>query len=257
MSTRVLNYFVFFALCTVIAGCASTENINKEKADLRMQNGVAHIQNDNLPLALKELLIAEELDPENPLIHNNLGLVYFLRQKFELSIKHFSKAVQLKNNFTEAKNNLARVYIEVKQYSKAEQLLNEVVSDLTYGNLAGAYMNYGLMRFAQNRFADAKTLFRKVLEWNREDCYGQVYYGRSFLELGQTKDAADQLDKATPFCLVDKIDEAHYYSAIAHYRSGNKDKALARFNETIKLFPQGTNLKNAEKMILMIKRGVQ
>lgn len=257
MQPAVRKFFSYFVLCVVFVGCASKESMNAEKADLRMQNGVAFIQNDNLPMALKELLIAEELDPNNPLIHNNLGLVYFLRQKLDLSIKHYSKAVELKNNFTEAKNNLARVYIEVKQYNKAEKLLNEVVADLTYGNLAGAYMNYGLMRFAQNRFLDAKTLFRKVLEWNREDCYGQVYYGRSFLELGETKEASEQLDKAAPFCVMDKIDDAHYFSAIAYYRLGNKDKALARFNEAIKLFPQGANRKNAEKMMIIIKRGVQ
>ncbi len=246
-------HFIFWGLFA----CSTAPSKEKERAALKMQLGLSHIENNNLPLGLKELLSAEELDPTHPLIQSNLGLVYFLRKKPELSIKHYLKAIDLLPNFTEAKNSLARVYIEIKQYNKAEALLNNIVEDLTYTNMPSAYMNYGLMRFNQKRFADAKILFRKVLESNREYCFAQVYLGRSHLELGENQDAAIQLDKAAPLCLPAKIDEAHYFSGIAHYRLGQKNKSLLRFQDVIQLFPDGLNFKSAQQMIEIIRKGIQ
>lgn len=243
-------------MVTFIFSCQTSSLANnKERASLRMQLGVAHLEKDNLPLALKELLVAEELDAENPLIHSNLGLVYFLRKKFDLSVKHYIKAIELQPNFTEAKNNLARVYIEIKQYIKAESLLKIVLEDLTYTNQPSAYMNYGLIRFNQKNFSDAKSYFRKVIESDREYCYAHVYLGRSYLELGQNQDAADQLERATALCLPIKMDEAHYFSAIAHYRLGQKGKALIRFQEVTRLFPDGADVNSAKQMIQLIQRG--
>lgn len=240
-----------------IFSCTSSQKVDVNRASLKMQLGVSYLENGNLPLALKELLIAEELDPKNALIQNNLGLVYFLRKKMDLSLMHYTKATELNPEFTEAKNNLARVYIEVKQFDKAEKLLNQVIEDLTYANQATAYMNFGLMRFNQKRFAEAKVLFRKVLETDREYCFAQVYFGRSFLELGENEDAIYQFEKAAPLCLPQKVDEAHYFSGIAHYRLGLKEKSLLRFQETVKLFPQGPNVQSAKQMIQIIEKGTK
>lgn len=250
---KMLSKLLFLSL--VFLSCSSEPSRDKERASLKMQLGVSHLENNNLPMALKELLAAEELDSKNALIQSNLGLVYFLRKKMDLSISHYSNSIQLNPQLTEAKNNLARVYIEIKQYIKAEGLLNTVLEDLTYTNMPSAYMNYGLMRFNQKRFSDAKILFRKVLETNREYCFAQVYLGRSYLELGENQDAVSQLEKATPLCLPAKIDEAHYFSGIAHYRLGEKNKSLIRFQEVVQLFPEGANLQSAKKMIEIIQKG--
>ncbi len=253
----MLKIFYCLLIIFIFSACTTSPSKDKERASLKTQLGISHLENNNLPLALKELLAAEELDSANPITQSNLGLVYFLRKKMDLSIKHYSNALRLYPEFTEAKNNLARVYIEVKQYIKAEALLSNVLEDLTYTNSPSAYMNYGLMRFQQKRFADAKVLFRKVLETNRENCFAQVYLGRSYLEMGENQDAVHQLEKATPICLPTKIDEAHYFSGIAHYRSGLKNKSLLRFQEVIKLFPDGENFQSAKQMVDLIQKGLR
>jgi type IV pilus assembly protein PilF len=253
-----MKYLFGILIAISLCSCSSTsESSNAEKAVLKMKLAVSYIERNELPIALKELLEAEQLDPENPLIHNNLGFIYFLRNRFDLSVKHYTKAIVIKPEFTEAKNNLARVYIETKQHLQAEKLLNEVLEDLTYGNISAAYMNYGLMRFNQKKYSDAKNLFRKVIEKNREDCYAHVYYGRSFLELGENKTAAEQLDKAAVFCRPINVDEGHYYAAIAYYRLGRRDKSLSRFDEIVQAFDDSYNKRNAQKMIDMIRRDMK
>ncbi len=219
-----------------------------------MEIGVSHMERNNLPMALKELLGALELDPKNPYIQNNLGIVYYLREKYDLSVKYFTEAIALYPQFTEAKNNLARVFIEQKQYSKASRLLDEVLADLTYTNAHSAHFNYGLLYFSQNKFDQAKTYLAKILSDNREDCYTQVYYARSLLETNHAKLAAEQLDQATQFCVLERVDDAHFYSAIAYYRTGNKQKALARFKELVTLFPEGKHRVKSSEMIQLIQK---
>ena len=75
-------------------GCASQKVKDREtRAQLHMQMGTSHLQQGNYPLALKELLNAEELDPDNPHIQNNLALAYFVRNKLNKAEEHFRKAL--------------------------------------------------------------------------------------------------------------------------------------------------------------------
>lgn len=238
-------------------GCATADGVDsnrKKSAELKMEIGVSHLERNNLPMALKELLAAAELDPNNHLIQNNLGLVYFIREKNELAAKHFARAFAINPQFTEAKNNLARVYIETQQFNKAALLLDQVLADLTYTNTYSANFNYGLLFFNQRDFNQAKPYFFKVLNENSNDCYAQVYYSRTLIETGKIQLAADQLDKAARLCVYSQNDEAHFYAAIAQYRLGHKAKAVEKFQELKKLFPDGRNFTKASQMIDLIQK---
>lgn len=258
MAQKTAPWLLGFFYLIFVFGCATPHaaQSNKQKAaELKMEIGVSHLERNNLPLALKELLNALELDPKNPYINNNLGIVYFLREKYELSVKYFTEAIRLNPAFTEAKNNLARVHIEQKLYSKAGPLLDEVLSDLTYTNADSANFNYGLFYFNQKQYTEAKPYFSKVLANNREDCLTQVYYGRTLLETAFVKQAIEQFSKAARFCQSEGVDDALFYSAIAYYRAGNKQKSLSQFADQVKAFPEGKHRLKALQMIQLIRKG--
>lgn len=227
----------------------------QETAELHMQIGVSFLQKEDYPSALKELLIAEDLSPNNPAVQSNLGLVYFLRDRFDLSEKHYLKSIALKNNYTEAKNSLARMYIENNQLSKAEPLLKDALKDLTFSDYPLIYTNYGVLEFKRKNYAASKTYLKKSLEVDRESCQSHLYLGRNYLELNETFLATEELEKSITFCQSQGNDEPHYYAALAYYRNNQRDRAMVRFEEMIKLFPTSPNNEKAKKMLELIKKG--
>ncbi len=245
-----------FYACLTLTSCVSNSE-KKDKAELFMHRGISLIEAGNLPGALKDLLSAQDLDPKNPIIQNNLGLVYFMREKLDISIQHFTKAIELNNSYTEARNNLSRVLIEKKKFKEAQSQLQIVMNDLTYGNQEGANINQGLLYFNKGEFLKSQEAFLKTLQFNPENCLAQSFFGRAYLELNNTAKAAEALDRAVSLCQRELFDEPHFYSAIAHFRIGEKEKAKTRFNEIIKFYPKGKYKEKARAMLDLIEKGTE
>ncbi len=248
---RVLLSSIF--MMVFVSSCASSQK-NKERAVLLLRSGTGYLTQGLYPAALRELLSAAELDPSNPIIQNNLGLAYFVREKFDLAEKHVSRAIQLDSKYTDARNNHGRVLIELGQYEEAKAQLQNVLADLTYPEPEKAWFNFGLLYFRQGQFDAAKDKFAEGIRTNRQHCLSQTYYGRSLLELKDFDRAATALDAAVGLCKNSQNDEPHYYSGISYYKLGRTDKAVARMEEVMRLYPKGHYAKKAESMLQIMLR---
>ena len=100
--------------CTVfgpLTGCATGE-AGKKQASYHYQMGLSYLGENNATGALVELTEAEKTDPDNPELLNYLGLAYYRKNKFELAEQKYLKALALKPNFPEARNNLGVDYLD-------------------------------------------------------------------------------------------------------------------------------------------------
>lgn len=245
----------FIALAITAQSCQSSAPTKREAATLRLEIVGALLRAGNFPTALKELLIAEQEDPTNPYVQAHLGYVYFLREKYDSSEKHYLQSLKLKPDYPEAKTDLARTYIEMGRFVKAETLLKQALEDLTFVKYHKAQAMLGVLEFKKKNYAASQEYLKKALEKDREDCPTNVFLGRSYTEGQELKLAIQQLEKSMAFCALAESDEAHYYSAIALYRDNQIDKAQLRFEEQLKLFPNGYYNEKAGKMIELIKKG--
>ena len=69
--------------------------------------------------AIKELKIAEELDPLSPMIHTYAGQLYFYARQYDVAMKEFDKALELDPNFVPAHGNRADVYLVKSMFDEA------------------------------------------------------------------------------------------------------------------------------------------
>ncbi|MBL7672176.1 MAG: tetratricopeptide repeat protein [Bdellovibrionaceae bacterium] len=241
----LIGVFLFVGL---FCGC-QTDPKNKEKAALHLKLGVSFYESGSYPEALSSLLSANELDPENPTIQNNLGLVYFMRERYDLAEKHIRRALDILPSYTDARNNLVRVYIEAKSYKKAQIEMNLVFADLTYGGLERAYANQGLLDFNQQKYPAAEKAFLKAIEYKRDSCFSNNYLGRAIFEQGDYERAARALDRAVSFCQKSMIDEPHYYSALAYFRAKDQARARTRFEEIVRIYINGKYQDKSRQML--------
>ncbi len=238
----------------LLTGCAFFPSEDRELAKMHLQVGTSQLQSGNYPQALSELLAAEALDDEDPVIQNNLGLAYFLRERVDLAEIHVRKALDLKKNYSDARNNLSRILIERGQYPEAIKEAQEVTQDLTFPSPEKPLINLGTAYFKLGNYDESKKKFLKALEFRRDHCLANSYYGRSLFELKDYKRASEALDRAVGFCQRSQFDEPHYYSALAYFELGQREKAEARFEEMIKLYPQGKFIDKAKNMLETIRR---
>jgi len=246
-----LHFYLFMVV--FITSCSSTLE-NRERSRLLLERGVSFYQNGNYPLALRDLLQAEEYDATNPIVQNNLGLIYFEREKYDLAEIHLRKAIKLLPTYTDAKNNLGRILIELKRYVEADKILSEVVHDLTYNNQEKGFFNLGLSKFNQGNYEEARQAFLKSLDLQRENCPSYSYLGRTYFEAKNYLGAAETLDKAIGFCQRLLFDEPHYFSALTYFRLGDKERAKARFEELIKLYPNGKYREKSKAMLDILRK---
>lgn len=244
---------VFLLLLIVLfTGCATFRG-SKDSAAPYVELAEKQLATGQNPQALSTLLKGESVDPDSPLVHNQLGIVYFEFKKFEKSAEHFKRAIRLDDTFSEARNNYSRSLIELKKYSEARQQLEIVINDLTYLKQPLAYSNYGLSYFREGQYKKAIPWLQKSIALNKNNCLTFSTYGRALYELKDYRGALPIFDVAIPLCKKSNYPEAHYYAALTYFKSGDKTKGVALMNETLLLYPDEAYQEKAKSMLELMR----
>ncbi|MCB0407936.1 MAG: tetratricopeptide repeat protein [Bdellovibrionales bacterium] len=236
--------------------CASTSVPERKKRSiLHTKIGTSLLTKGQLPQALGELLQAIDLDPNNAVAHNNIALVYLLREKYILSEEHLQKAVTLDPKYTEARNNLGRVLIERKKYKEAIQQLKTAADDLTYATPEKVYDNLGLAYYRAKQLKEALNATEHALKVQRNRCSSLNLYGRIQYDLKKYKLASTTFDQAIENCEKKLYAEPHYFAGLSYMMIGQNSLAKSRFEEVIKLFPSSEYSPKARLALRELNKG--
>ncbi|USN47427.1 MAG: tetratricopeptide repeat protein [Pseudobdellovibrionaceae bacterium] len=129
-----------------------------------------YIKNKKSGLAEVILNRALESHPEDPALHNNLGVVYQMQGKFFEAIASFRKAVSFKTDHIAAGINLGSVYLAYGDFEKAVEALRpgylSLGSDLGRGKTPAVEVanNYAVAMFEKGDGAEATKIFQKIDE---------------------------------------------------------------------------------------------
>lgn len=185
---------LMFAVFAAVLACAPTSPERKKEATARMQMGMTHLEQRNLPQAMREITMAAELDPENPEIDLALGLAYQARGDLRKSEEHFRAAIRKKPGYPEAHNNLGIVLSRQGRGEEAIREFETAASDVLYPTPEGAYYNMGEEFRRQGNPKKAEEMYRRAITMN--DRYVDAYLRLAMLQgdRGQWEEAAKTLD---------------------------------------------------------------
>lgn len=143
------------------------------------------------------------------IIENNLGKLFYEFENIEQSFKHFEKAkeIRIKNkdaNLIETLINICENYIKLKESEPAKKVLEEIMSEVEYGN-DKALINYYLLKYKID-LLDGKNLeaentllmalnFAKNMEYFKEAGEIAISLGRYYIDIGADEKAARYLNE--------------------------------------------------------------
>jgi type IV pilus biogenesis/stability protein PilW len=246
---KILCRIVILLLSGFLFSCAgSLPNLpKKEKALAYQRLGNSLYIQGNARDALVQLLEAEKLDNRNPDLQHDLALVYQKLDQFDLSLRHFKRAIDLRPDFPDAYNNMGTLYSQKMDWDNAMKCFEKAVSNILYRTPHFAYHNMGLVYFHQNNYQKAIEFYQKAISLSPE-------YEPAYFDLAKAYELIEQNDNAfdTYKKIIDIVpDSLTSYLAMArlYYKTGQKDKAISNINFIIGTDPRSQIAREAMKLL--------
>ena len=226
-----------------------TAKKRRQYANDYLSIAVSFIKKCDYKRAVTQLLKAISLKKRDPILRHTLASTYFLMKRYDLAIKEYKKALSMKKNFTEARVDLARSYIEKGIIQKALNELNLAEKDITYTNYIKLVGTKGLAFFKKAEYKTAEKEFsemKRLASENHDKCFSFLYLGRVELNEGNLNKAENYLiksltecQKISPVCEKRNFEEQYFLAET--YR---RKKDFAHMKYQLKTFIKRTDESN-------------
>ena len=214
--------------------------------------GVGYLGSGNYPAALRALLEAERLDPKNAFIQNYLAIAYYVRGHFVEAEIHLNRALTLNPDYTEARDNLGRLYVDLGRVDEAIQILKLVVNDLTYVTPEKGFYNLGLAYTRRGDDLDAMTQLEHALKAKRDFCVAKQLYGQVLYRLDAYRKSIDTLESTLKLCPGNQ-DETEYFLGLDHFKLGESALASESLNQMISQHPRSPYVARARSTLKLLR----
>ncbi|MEJ2533098.1 MAG: type IV pilus biogenesis/stability protein PilW [Halioglobus sp.] len=175
--TRLVKIAAFTApalMALLLGACVTTtdsvftnEASPEEALEKRVELARQYIGEGNWEDAKRNLKLANDIDSNNPEVHEAFALVYQSTGEYELAEESFKRAIRLDRGFSRARNNYAAFLYARGKYEEAEEQLEYVVTDTLYEGRPRAFVNLGLCRVQLFDPQGAEEAFVRALAMDR------------------------------------------------------------------------------------------
>lgn len=253
MSRNRLNWTVLVVMAFTILSCATANmEVQKQRGEALRNLGEEYYRQGDYTSALRELLKAETLYPDDPFLHNDLGLTYRAKKSLDLAVKHFRKALDIKPDYAPAKNNLGAVYLDKKEWDTAIKYFKEVSENMLYATPHIALANLGWAYYNKKEYKLSETYYLKALDLKPKFINAQRGLGLVYIAMGRIGEAKEILEGAVKnypkFALL--YDDLAKVYVLSH----EYEKALNSYHKVMELAPGSAMAREAEKAAQRIKR---
>lgn len=260
---RVLICSLLLICGSMLGGCAKNPGGSPKEISVRAdglrKKGDSYLREGKYRAALQEYVEAEKLDPLNAELKLLIGYVYAnFYHRPDDAIRYYREAIRLKEDYSEAYNNLGTVYLTQKEYDQAILMFQKALDNLfyqtpefAYFNMARAYEEKGEMEMATEYYRTAIELKPNYIEpyiW-----LGLLYQreGEHELALLTFKKARSILEDRKPRKGTVREEEwKAYLSALAGvcYYQGQSLTKLGRFSEAREVYQKAMELAPEEEL---------
>jgi len=187
----------------------------------------------------------------NYVLHNNLGVAFFLQRKVGKAIDHFSEAMKINPGFVDARINMAIALAKKGKMDEAIGYLSEALK--INPDSDKAHINLGVALAKLGRTADAIHHYSEALRINPE-------FDEAHNNLGVALASQEKLDEAIDHYfealrINPRYAEVHNNLGSVLFQKGKTNEAVVHFQEALRIrrgFEKAHN--NLEKALAFQKR---
>jgi type IV pilus assembly protein PilF len=242
---------ILFAVMFLMTACSSRQkDLQSRQAELYFGAGTQSLMQKQYTEALKNLMKANELDPNNSEILNNLGMAYYFKSETELAIRTLNRSLEINPKNSDAKVNLASIYFHDGKMREAEKLYKEVTEDLTYDKQARTYYNLGVLELmSKKNHVAAENYFKKSVKEDENYCPSYYQLGLIQYKRGQFNSALNNFkDAAMGTCYESPA--PHYYQALSLIELKKYEEARIKLDEIDTRFKQNEFAVKARQKVI-------
>jgi len=197
------NILAIFILIFIATSCSSNsknkpKNLSEseKKAQLHYAHGTEKLVQKNYTMALNHLKKAVKADPNDPKIHNNLGMAYYFKGELGQATVHLSKAIDLDKENFDALNNLASIYYKQGKFQMAKAQYEKVLSHLDYPHLYRTHYNMALIYLREGSERKARIHLNKSIAESSDYCPSYFLLGKLEFNVKNFNSAYENFHKA-------------------------------------------------------------
>lgn len=191
-------------LVLLLAGCAALGNTDTptyrsgnleprpEAAEPNALLGIRHMQRGDNNLAMTHLQRALVHDPNLPVAHNAIAVLYERLGQYAEAEAHFRKVLRIAPGDSDAHNNFGRFLCGRGRYAEADEHFHKALANPLYRTPQNSYTNAGLCALQAGDTARAEAYFK--------DALGKVpTFPPALLQIAKLRWAADDVHAARDY----------------------------------------------------------
>ncbi len=207
MRNRLLRTLpiVFAAAVPLASGCYASGPTPEEQKQSISEIDLAKdfwLNKRQLRAGLDHALKAVKLDDSNPNAAHLVGLIYLDfcstadECRLEEAEEHVRRALELKEDYREARNTLGVILVHRKAYDDAISVLKPLSEDMLYRTPENAWGNLGWAYLESGSFDEAIDALRRSVAAQPSFCVGNLRLGLAFEKSGRFRESLDAYSMA-------------------------------------------------------------
>lgn len=210
------------------------ERKNPDGYQMREDFGVALKEDGKIDEAMEQLNEAIAIQPGDPMLYNEVGLIQYQKGLYDDAIKNFQLCIQHDPTFAEAHRDLAQALLDDGHVAQA---VDEFQQSVNLAPLNTTCLNdYAGALLQVNRFADAIAEYRAAL--NIDPAMPEALYGLAIALTGSGDPAAGEAQARQAVALVPNVARAHGALARALDAEGHTSEAIDEYKKATELDPK-------------------
>ena len=231
-------FLVCISIALSLIGCGSNRIDPEmiERAKYHQDLAYGHFfENHDGDAALQEIIKSLKFNESKPESHLLAGLIFTGRTDELSAMKHYKRALELRPDYHEVKNNLGTIHLVLGQWRDAEKIFLELTQEVEYRTPSLGHNNLGWARYKMGQRDSALRSFKTAMQLNPRLCPPYNNAGILHFESGAYDLARRVLSQGVKQC--PQYAEPHLHLGRTMIKLRDHESASKHFQRCQKLSP--------------------